>query len=102
MSTKSTAEVTHLSSNKLPSLSAGTVSPEVLRQFENTCRSFFHNKEGLNAKDHVVRITGGLQDPLLADWYWMGQEAFDTLSFDDFMKELHNKWLPNIRESWVR
>jgi len=46
-------------------------------------------------KDHVARITGGLQDPLLADWYWMGQEVFNALSFDDFMKELRNKWLPN-------
>jgi hypothetical protein len=25
----------------------------------------------------------------------MGQEGFDTLSFDNFMKEFHNKWLPN-------
>jgi len=95
MSTKSTTEVTHTTSNKPPCLSAGTVSPEVLRQFKNACRSFFHNKEGLNPKDHVARITGGLQDPLLADWYWMGQEGFNTLSFDDFMKEFHNKWLPN-------
>jgi len=76
-------------------LSAGTVSPEVLHQFKNACQSFFHNKEGLDPKDHVACITGGLQDPLLADWYWMGQEGFNALSFDDFMKEFHNKWLPN-------
>jgi len=102
MSTKSTAEVTHSSTNKPPSLSAGTVSPEVLRQFENACRSFFRNKEGLDAKDHVARIAGGLQDPLLADWYWTGQETFDALSFDDFMKELRNKWLPNDWEQDIR
>jgi hypothetical protein len=95
MSTKSTAKVTHSSSNKPPSLSAGTISPEILHQFENACHSFFCNKEGLDVKDHVARITGGLQDPLLADWYWMGQEAFNALSFDDFMKELRNKWLLN-------
>jgi len=102
MSTKSTAKVTHSSTNKPPSLSAGTVSPEVLCQFENACRSFFRNKEGLDTKDHVARIAGGLQDPLLADWYWTGQEAFDALSFDDFMKELRNKWLLNDWEQDIR
>jgi len=49
-------------SNKPPMLSAGNVSPEVMRQFENTCHSFFRNKEGLETKDYVARIARGLQD----------------------------------------
>jgi hypothetical protein len=76
-------------------LSAGTVLPEVMRQFENTCRSFFHNKEGLESKDYVAHIAGGLQDPLISDWYWTAHEMFDLLLFDDFMKEFRVKWLPN-------
>ena len=88
--------------NKPPCLLTGMVSPEVLRQFENACHSFFHNKEGLEPKDHVARIAGGLQDLLLADWYWTGQETFNALSFDDFMKEFHNKWLPNNWEQDIR
>ena len=95
MSSKSNAEVTHAGSNKPPVLSAGTVSPEVLRQFENTCQSFFHNKEGLEPKDYVTRIAGSLHDPLISDWYWTGQAAFDVLTFEDFMKEVRNKWLSN-------
>ena len=62
MSSKSTAEVTHAGSNKPPILSAGTVSLEVLRQFENACHSFFHNKEGLEPKDFVAHIAGGLHE----------------------------------------
>ena len=62
MSSKSTAEVTHAGSNKPPILSAGTVSLEVLRQFKNACRSFFHNKEGLEPKDFVTHIVGGLHE----------------------------------------
>ena len=84
MSTKSMAEVMHTTASKPPCLSAGTVSPEVLHQFENACRSFFRNKEGLEPKDHIARIAGSLQDLLLADWYWTGQETFDALSFNDF------------------
>jgi hypothetical protein len=102
MSTKSTAEVTHTTASKPPCLSAGTISPEVLHQFENACHSFFHNKEGLEPKDHIARIAGSLQDPLLADWYWTGQETFDALSFNDFMKEFRNKWLPNNWEQDIR
>jgi hypothetical protein len=50
MSSKSTAEVTHVGSNKLPILSAGMVSLEVLRQFENACCSFFRKKRGPGAQ----------------------------------------------------
>jgi len=66
----------------------GAVSPEVLRQFENACRSYFCNKEGLELKDYIARVAGGLQDPLIADWYWTSQATFDVMSFDDFMKEI--------------
>ena len=95
MSSKSYAEVTHARSNKPPVLSAGTVLPEVLCQFENVCCSFFHNKEGLELKDFITRIAGSLHDPLISNWYWTRQVTFDALSFDDFMKELCNKWLVN-------
>jgi hypothetical protein len=43
----------------------------------------------------VACIAGGLQDPLISDWYWTAHEMFDLLSFDDFMKEFRVKWLPN-------
>jgi len=80
----------------------GAVSPEVLRQFENACRSYFRNKEGLEPKDYVAHVAGGLQDPLIADWYWTSQAMFDVMSFDDFMKEIRNKWLPNDWEQDIR
>jgi len=82
-------------SSKPPMLSAGNISLEVMRQFENACRSFFRNKEGLKSKDYIARIAGGLQDPLISDWYWTAHEVFDVLSFNDFMKEFRLKWLPN-------
>jgi len=91
MSSKN-AEVSHSMSSKPPMLSARNVSPEVMRQFENACRSFFRNKEGLESKDYVACIAGGLQDPLISDWYWTAHKTFDVLSFDDFMKEFRLKW----------
>jgi hypothetical protein len=95
MSNKLNTKVTHAGSNKQPILSVGTVFPEVLCQFENTCRSFFCNKEGLEPKDFVAHIVGSLHNPLISNWYWTGQVAFDTLLFEDFMKEVCNKWLAN-------
>ena len=76
-------------------LSVGTVSLEVLCQFKNMCHLFFCNQEGLELKDFVTCIAGGLHDPLISDWYWTGQVTFDLLSFEDFMKEVCNKWLAN-------
>ena len=96
------AEVSHSMSSKPPMLSAGNVSPEVMRQFENACHSFFRNKEGLESKDYVTCIAGGLQDPLISDWYWTAHETFDVLSFDDFMKEFRLKWLPNDWEQDIQ
>ena len=101
MSSKNT-EVSHSMSSKPPMLSARNVSPEVMRQFENTCRSFFHNKEGLESKDYIACIAGGLQDPLISDWYWTTHKMFDILSFNDFMKEFRLKWLPNDWEQDIR
>jgi len=69
---------------------------EVLHQFENGCHSFFCNKEGLEQKDFITCITGGLHNPLISDWYWTGQIVFDTLLFNDFMIEISNKWLAQI------
>jgi hypothetical protein len=102
MSSKSAAEVVHLAMNKPPILTSGTITPEILHVFENTCRSFFRNKENIDPKNYIACIAGGLQDPLLADWYWTSQATLDELSFDAFMKELSNKWLANDWEQDVR
>jgi hypothetical protein len=78
------------SHTKLPTLSVRNVSPEVMRQFENAIR-FFRNKECLETKDYMAHIAGGLQDPLISNWYWTAHETFNILSFNDFMKEFRLK-----------
>jgi hypothetical protein len=96
------AEVIHSAPTKPPILTAGAITPETVRQFENACRTFFHNKENLADADHVARMVGGLQDPLIQDWYWNNQIRFDAMSFKDFMEELRSKWLPKDWEVDVR
>ena len=96
------AELIISSASKPPVLTAGKLSPELLRQFENACRSYFRTKEGLDPAEHVSRIAGGLQDPMVADWYWVGQERFDEMPFDNFMRELRGKWLSKDWEQDIR
>ena len=96
------AELIISSASKPPVLTAGKLSPELLRQFENACRSYFRTKENLDPAEYVLRIAGGLQDPMIADWYWVGHEHLDEMSFDEFMRELRGKWLSKDWEQDIR
>jgi len=102
MSNKNVAEVVISSSTKPPTLTAGTITPEALRTFENACKNYLRNKENLNAADHVARVAGGFLDPLISDWYWLSQERFDSIMFKDFMTEVRAKWLQKDWELDVR
>jgi hypothetical protein len=86
------AEV-EVSGNKAPVLTPGSISPETLRRFENACKNFFRNKK-IDAAEQVSAIAGNMQDPLVSDWYWTDEERINKLSFETFIKEMCDKWLP--------
>jgi hypothetical protein len=87
------AKVVHSALTKPPILTAGSIVPETICQFKNACCIFFHNKENLAEADHVAQTVGGLQDPLIQDWYWNNQMHFNAMSFKAFMEEFCSKWL---------
>ena len=60
------AEVIQPTSSKPPTLTAGTLTPEVLREFEEGCLSYFNTKENMEAKDYVKRIGSGLRDHVVS------------------------------------
>ena len=65
MLNKQIAKVIITSSSKPPTLTVGTIMPEALCTFENACKNYLCNKEGLNPIDHVARVAGGFLDPLI-------------------------------------
>jgi hypothetical protein len=90
--TPSIAEV-EVSGNKAPILTSGSISPETLRRFENACKNFFRNKK-IDTAEQVPAVAGNMQDNLISDWYWTDEERINGLSFDAFIKEIRDKWLP--------
>lgn len=86
------------SPDKIPILTPGEVTPEVLRQFEIKCNSFFINKDKLEAKDYVARIATGIQDTNLQDFYQTSITRFNAMTFAGFMVEFRARCLP---ETWV-
>jgi hypothetical protein len=97
MSKKPQAEV-EVTANKAPVLHPGSLTPEILRHFENACRSFFRNKK-IDAKDQVASIAGNMLDIVISDWYWTSEARINQLSFNDFLKEMKEMWL---KKDWEK
>ena len=90
-----------LVANKAPILTAGMISPETLRRFENACRNYFRIKK-IPLEEQVASIAGNMQDELVSDWYWTDEKCINALSFEDFMKEMCTKWLQKGWEQNIR
>ncbi|KAH0826200.1 hypothetical protein J3R83DRAFT_5635 [Lanmaoa asiatica] len=79
--------------NKPPILSPGDVSPEELHKWETGCRQYFKVKT-IAVEYQVTHVAWNLQDLRVQDWYTMEANRLNTLTFDDFMKEVRKTWLP--------
>lgn len=95
------ARVEQAAPSKPPALSAGQITPEVLRAWENGCTQFFLHKEVKDDKK-VKKVAWGMQDPIVKDWYLNDQAKLDALTFAEYMKEVRMYWLPTDWADTVR
>jgi len=72
--------------SKVPILHPGTISPAVMREFQNGCLDYFDNKE-VGEEKQVRKILPGLKDPRICDWVNTDRVRIQALTFDDFMTE---------------
>ncbi|KAH9939459.1 hypothetical protein B0H21DRAFT_698417 [Amylocystis lapponica] len=91
------ASVLHSSPKHVPLLTSRKITPQVLTNWEHACRVYFKEKDVANAKK-VAKVTGGLQDELVRDWYFNDADTLDALSWANFLKEMRKRWLP---KGWV-
>jgi hypothetical protein len=76
-----------------PLLTAGDLTPTVMRSFEMACFGYFEHKD--IAEDKQVRkILAGLQDNRIQDWLSVERDRFLDLTFVEFMKEFRAAYLP--------
>jgi hypothetical protein len=81
-----------MSANKPPYLMAGVLEPEVLHRFETTTKLYFCHKK-TPPEEQVAAASGWIEDNLIQNWYWLLEEKFNEMKFDNFIKEIHGKWL---------
>ncbi|KAH7903811.1 hypothetical protein BJ138DRAFT_1020039, partial [Hygrophoropsis aurantiaca] len=93
--------VEHVDATKPPILTAGILTPEVARAWENACLQFFQQKEIPDDKQ-VQRIVWGMRDARLADWYLTNKVVIDALTFAEYMVLLRDKWLEANWQSRIR
>ncbi|KAG2752641.1 hypothetical protein P692DRAFT_20724843 [Suillus brevipes Sb2] len=102
MSTASkTAKVEQSSASKPPFLTAGELTPEVLKTFEMGCTQFFLHKD-VKADEMVKKVAWGMQEPVIQDWYVTNRERIDKLTFAEYMSEVRDYWLPSGWSDIVR
>ncbi|KAJ7648144.1 hypothetical protein B0H17DRAFT_959075 [Mycena rosella] len=99
MSSKFTT-VTHATS-KLPTFHHGEVTPLACSEFQDGCSNYFAHKDTAPAKQ-VSIILGCFEDMKINNWTHPVNtcRCLTTLAFNEFMTELHQKFLkPDWKEA---
>ena len=77
---------------KLPIVTPGKLTPDLLFDFENGAYSYFSFKE-VKPEKEVAKVAVGLQDGRIQMWYHLNHAAIDSAGFTSFMKSVHDNWL---------
>ena len=94
--TNNLAKVEQESTSRLPIMTVGNMSPELIQRFELCCVAYFETKE-IAPDKRVRKILGSFQDMCIQDWVAIEREHFTALGFEEFMKELQDAYLD---ENW--
>ncbi|KAG2350852.1 hypothetical protein BDR05DRAFT_943190 [Suillus weaverae] len=95
------ARVKQSAPNKPPKLLAGELTPEVARDWDNACATYFMHK-GIDADDQVKMIAFGMLDPRLHTWYLAQRAILDAGTFDAYMTALKDAWLETHWDTKLR
>jgi len=95
------AMVTHENPTKIPLLSVGQITPEIISDWADCCRQYFEIKNIAEASQ-VVHAAAGLKNPLHRNWYSVNSATLKILSFDEFLARFRHETLPLHWEENVR
>lgn len=88
---KTIATITTYRLKDCPKLNAGTVTPEVLRDWHIACKRYYKHlkKEAKDGKEPeiVSLIADAMDEPRLAQWYHNNEDRLDALSLSAYIKE---------------
>ena len=102
MSDNKEAVASHLALSCPPHLSKGKITPNNVWEFENHCENYYMNaKGGVEDGQKVMKILGCFENPLVNDWISVNRTRLCVLTFEDFMIEFRQHWLPRNWEEDV-
>jgi hypothetical protein len=87
-SSNTIAKVEQAAPNQVPLLTARTVSPTTLAEWDNGCYQYFVHCDLAEDKQVKYVTGGGLLDPLTAAWFHANRVKYNAMMFEEFMKEL--------------
>ena len=90
------ASVEQRDQTKPPMLTGGKVSVQVLRDFSDSCKSYFFHEE-IAPDKQVTSIIMVIKDHHIKDWYHANKAMVNTFTFDAFMSQLHTRLL---KDGW--
>ncbi|PIL33967.1 hypothetical protein GSI_03675 [Ganoderma sinense ZZ0214-1] len=76
-----------------PNITDGRVMPAVANTFEHGCVVHFKDKD-VPPDRQVAKATANITNALISDWYIAHHEEFDAMTFEEFMAEFRDQWLP--------
>lgn len=89
------ATVTYLNNARAPVVSEGSITPEVICDFQYLAQHYFLQvKGGVNDDQKVSHILVSFQDQEIRDWTTVNHDNFVKLSFPEFITALRKRWLP--------
>lgn len=95
-----TAELKLASVGKIPTITAGDLTPDILRRWENACQAYFTHSRA--ATESIALVAPGLEDPRIADWWCAERDRLIMEDWDDVVQEmrelfLDDDWQVNLR-----
>jgi hypothetical protein len=77
---------------KLPVITPGKLTPDLLFDFKNGAYSYFSFKE-VKLEKEVSKVASGLQAGRVRTWYRLNCATVDAGGFTQFIKSVHANWL---------
>ena len=87
-------------STKAPVLMEGDITPTVMMDFQNVAQDFFIAQSVPDDKQFML-IMPGIKDLRICDWIGAQHACIIALPFSEFMKEVHDNYLPQDWEDQV-
>jgi hypothetical protein len=79
-------------SSKVPILLPGDLNASVIREYVESCKGYFDNKD-IAAEKQVCRILAGIKDSHYRDWISSDRPRIQSLNFDDFIAKFKKNYL---------